>query len=570
MSPGPKPESEAEADKQIPSSPQDSPSNSVITAPSVDTEEEPVSTGKFAYLGLTPQKIANQCGGKSGTLSGKDGEPLTETWEEQFKRSLYFFHCVKYKQPVDLAKGRLNAITEREFFWDWRTAVANKENENFLGITAEDAMDRSELVDLYENYLNYKKPLLAYNCRKNGEEAWKFLSRFTGIFHYSDRALVYYLQQSTWVSGPTEVNKDTPQTLNAINVTIRTTEMAFQWKASGMPEELSIITTGISYNNGCSIKGLYINELALIHDIFEKGKNYVVDIHPWLMYIFNKDKYVQYPLEGSQVTRSINDWFLGNAFDGNYVPIQDERSKLDKAYNILGHGTRKLTKEEIKEIIHIVYYVACHAIATADLSYIPASFYSQPNPKKLSIIADWLKSATDKEYQVVNNGIQWVLKKDLPVSRALIVKLFTKGQTRNNKNRNSRNKTRSWKTNVSKLMKKSSIPLGKAPAVELPNIPTGVVPPPPPGGILPPPVAQNVELPNIPTGVVMPPGGVLPPPVPAVAPVAPNIELPNIPPLQPNRPLPPLPAVPAAAAPPPTPAAPPAPPSPPAPALPPC
>ena len=400
-----------------------------------------------ASLEKAQEIVANQCGTKA---IPDEKDRVFELPLDGHKRSLYFWHCIKNKNPIDLEVASLSDEEELTFVQEWTNAVKNAENsseasQEFLGIDSKEQSYIDHLFLYFEKGGPNDHFLKCKGCTKLGESWSGSLNRFIPRIGLSDANLEYLLENIQWNAVATVADAKAPKTVNEIGLFIMDTER--YESSSDFETWFTIVTThdvDYSFNKGrtwnYSLQGSHIHESKVIRDLFE-SKTAVADIHPWLMYLLNKERDVQRPVtDGS--TRSLDDWFLKNAFDDNYSPVKDPRYSL----------TKRLYAST-KEQLHIAYFVICHAIANADISYIPASFYSRSNYNtKLPIIVGWLRD-TNTDYSAVEDGMKWVAPGTKPLPRGELAKLFERsGKKTLKKNYNDSNRSKSWSKNAKGLM----------------------------------------------------------------------------------------------------------------------
>uniref|UniRef100_A0A6C0LM05 Uncharacterized protein n=1 Tax=viral metagenome TaxID=1070528 RepID=A0A6C0LM05_9ZZZZ len=385
-------------------------------------------------LGVIPtdEEINNQC-------EGRPRPAEREKHEEEFKRSLYFFHSIKHQEDIDLANADLNPATETKFLADWNKAIKGSRDKlaaslKFLDVPADKLV---EMNGLYRNFINGGtngvNPILAHECNKLGETAAGLLERFYETIERTPSQRTYLFQHADWPSGNgNDINMQTPTSVNAVDVSVRDITRHEYFTNEGM-HHLTILTTqDIDYteNNDFdyNIQGRHITDYLLIRDLFAKNKNYVLDISPQLIYLFYRERNIPRPTaDGRSVT--INDAFFKNAFGGNHIPPQ-----LASDLKVQGQ-------------VDIAYYGICNTLTVTDKK--PYRFYSKPTSSKLNDIIKWLENATDQKYAPISNLMRWAVPTETPIQQAVLLDLFKsvakKPQTflnrmftrKNKKNRNN-------------------------------------------------------------------------------------------------------------------------------------
>ena len=386
-------------------------------------------------LGVIPtdEEINNQC-------EGRPRPTEREKHEEEFKRSLYFFHSIKHQEDIDLANADLNPEAEKKFLADWNKAIKGSRDKlaaslKFLDVPADKLV---EMNRLYRNFIKggeRPNPILAYGCNKIGETASGFLERFYQSVERTPSERTYLFQHADWSSGEgSHINLETPTSVNAVDISVRDTKVDQQYKNADI-HNLTILTTrdinyvendafGFNYN----IQGRHITDYLLIRDLFAKNKNYVLDISPQLIYLFYKERNSARPTpDGGSIT--INEAFFKNAFGGNHIPPQ-----LSSDLKVQGQ-------------VDIAYYGICNTLTVTDKK--PYRFYSKPTSSKLNDIIEWLENATDQQYAPIRNLMRWAVPTETPIQQAVLLDLFKsvakKPQTflnrmftrKNKKNRNN-------------------------------------------------------------------------------------------------------------------------------------
>ena len=421
--------------------------------------------------------IENQCGLKNIPAYKNR---IYESPLESHKRCLYFWHSIKNKTPINLTVLSLPEEQETQFLSEWTNTLKDTENllqasQQFLGIEPQEQTYIDHLFLYFEKGGPNANFLKCTDCAKLGESWAGDINRFLPRIGLAPDKLQYLLENIQWNAAATEADVNTPKTVDDIGLFIMDEE---RYDLAPVKTWFTIITNhdiDYSFNKGktwnYSLQGSHIHESHVIHDLFE-SKTAVLDIHPWLMYLLNKERDIKRPvLDGSK--RSIYDWFLNNAFNDNYSPVKDPRLSLTKRLY-------PTTKEQL----HVAYYVICHAIANANPSYVPAVFYSQLNyDKKLPLIVGWLRDK-NTDYTPVEEAMKWVAPRTKPLTRIELANLFEKSGKQTLKNKyNASNKTRSWKNNVKRFMPSAptppppEIPIQEGPMVIAPSLPPSVVPP---------------------------------------------------------------------------------------------
>ena len=428
-----------EPDKETPSSPQDSPSSSVITAPSGSSEEDEFQQtnpmlekgpsinhlGKNPFtkqsteiplggpergppLGVVPpnEDVTNQC-------EGRPRPTELESHEEEFKRSLYFFHSVKTQKDINLTTLALEPAVETKFLADWQKAIKGSRDKittslKFLGVPANKLL---EMNGLYHDFINggeRPNPILAHGCNKIGETAAGMLERFYETVERTPSERMYLFQHGDWPSGNgSDISLDTPTSVNDVNVSVRD-KTRNDYFLENQLYHLTILTTqDIDYteNNDFdyNIQGRHITDYLLIRDLFAKNKNYVLDISPQLIYLFYKERNIPRPTpDGGSIT--INDAFFKNAFDGNHIPPQLSLNP------------------QVQEQVDMAYYAICNKIMIGRNK--PYKFYSKPTSSKLNDIIEWLENATDRQYAPISNLMRWAVPAETPIGKSVLLDLF--------------------------------------------------------------------------------------------------------------------------------------------------
>jgi len=395
--------------------------------------------------------VLNQCGGKA--VPEKDKDRQYETVVENHKRSIYFWYCIKNKSPIDLEVGSLSEEQEKQFVNEWAAVLENKEDRLEASKQFLDINGYNDLNNIEQLYVQFEKGgpngsfLKCYGCNKIGEAYSRNLGAFTIRIGLSPIKLQYFLENAQWNTQATEAAAAAPKTVDEIGLFIMDKT---KYDLDNVYETWFTIVTNhdVDYSTykgkawNYSLQGKHIHEAKLVHDLF-RYKKAVLDIHPWLLYLLDKERYVERPtVDGSK--RSINEWFLKNAFDGNHSPVKDPRFSL----------TKRLYPST-KEQLNVAYYVICHAIANSDPSYIPASFYSNLTyNKKLPLIVGWLRDK-NTDYKLVEDAMRWAVPGTKPLGREELAKLFTKSGKQTLKNKyNASNRSKSWAANVKALMEK--------------------------------------------------------------------------------------------------------------------
>ena len=360
-------------------------------------------------LGVIPtdEEINNQC-------EGRPRPTEREKHEEEFKRSLYFFHSIKHQEDIDLANADLNPEAETKFLADWKKAIKGSRDKlaaslKFLDVTADRLV---EMNGLYRNFINGGtngvNPILAYECNKLGETAAGLLERFYETIERTPSQRTYLFQHADWPSGNgNDINLETPTSVNAVDVSVRDITRHEYFTNEDM-HHLTILTTqDIDYteNNDFdyNIQGRHITDYLLIRDLFAKNKNYILDISPQLIYLFYKERNIPRPTpDGRSVT--INDAFFKNAFGGNHIPPQ-----LSSDLKVQGQ-------------VDIAYYGICNTLTVTDKK--PYRFYSKPTSSKLNDIIEWLENATDQQYIPISNLMRWAVPMETPIQQAALLDLF--------------------------------------------------------------------------------------------------------------------------------------------------
>jgi hypothetical protein len=360
-------------------------------------------------LGVIPtdEEINNQC-------EGRPRPTEREKHEEEFKRSLYFFHSIKHQEDIDLANADLNPATETKFLADWNKAIKGSRDKiaaslKFLDVPADKLV---EMNGLYRNFINGGtngvNPILAHECNKLGETAAGLLERFYETIERTPSQRTYLFQHADWPSGNgNDINMQTPTSVNAVDVSVRDITRHEYFTNEGM-HHLTILTTqDIDYteNNDFdyNIQGRHITDYLLIRDLFVKNKNYVLDISPQLIYLFYRERNIPRPTaDGRSVT--INDAFFKNAFGGNHIPPQ-----LASDLKVQGQ-------------VDIAYYRICNTLTVTDKK--PYRFYSKPTSSKLNDIIKWLENATDQQYAPISNLMRWAVPAETPIGKSVLLDLF--------------------------------------------------------------------------------------------------------------------------------------------------
>jgi hypothetical protein len=443
-------------------------SGSAITAPSVVSSTTPPPP--HDPLGVLPtiEEITAQCQGKTVKAKGKDGLPLKESYIDQFIRSLYFFYCIKYQQKLKLStKFDKPVILDRlkRFLQEWQTALtADREGTfAFLGLNPTEEERLNKIYITYQDAGIGPNPALVYDCNKVVEKAAGRLNRFIPYILMSEKQRIYNSEFSMWSGRFTDPDANAPRNLNDVGVLIYTEAENRRYIEGGVPVVLNIVTTtDIQYDNSYVIGGKYMNELTLIKDLVTN--NYVLNIHPWLMYLFNKARNDNEPIGDGSKKRSIEEWFLRNLFGNNYIPPKDPRTTFRRFKNVFKKGITPVTRDQL----NVAYYVICNAIATADQYYIPNTFYSKSNEIKSSFIVGWLRDPATN-FKLVEDAMEWVAPNKEPLSREELIAFFeaARQQTRKNGNRNNADRTRTWASNLRDVM------------TRVPGAPPPAPPPPP-------------------------------------------------------------------------------------------
>lgn len=360
-------------------------------------------------LGVIPtdEEINNQC-------EGQPRPTEREKHEEEFKRSLYFFHSIKHQKDISLANADLNPATETKFLADWQKAIKGSRDKlaaslKFLDVPADKLV---EMNRLYHNFINGGtngvNPILAHECNKLGETAAGLLERFYETVERTPSQRTYLFQHADWPSGNgNDINMQTPNSVNAVDVSIRDITRHEYFTNEDM-HHLTILTTqDIDYteNNDFdyNIQGRHITDYLLIRDLFAKNKNYVLDISPQLIYLFYRERNIPRPTtDGRSVT--INDAFFKNAFGGNHIPPQ------------------LASDLKVQEQIDIAYYGICNTLTITDKK--PYRFYSKPTSSKLNDIIEWLENATDQQYLPIRNLMRWAVPAETPIGKSVLLDLF--------------------------------------------------------------------------------------------------------------------------------------------------
>ena len=444
-------------------------SGSAITAPSVVSSTTPPPPHDPLSVLPTIEEITAQCQGKTVKAKGKDGLPLKESYVDQFIRSLYFFYCIKYQQKLRLStnfhKSEILDMLKR-FLQEWQTALTVDRDGTFafLGLNPTEKERLNKIYIAYQNAGVGPNPALVYDCNKLVEQAAGRLNRFIPYILMSDKQRIYNSEFSMWSGRFTEPDANAPRNLNDVGVLIYTEAENRRYIEGGVPVVLNIVTTAdIQYDNSYVIGGKYMNELTLIKDLV--ANNYVLNIHPWLMYLFNKARNDNEPIGDGSKKRSIEEWFLRNLFGNNYIPPKDPRTTFRRFKNVFKKGITPVTRDQL----NVAYYVICNAIATADQYYIPNTFYSKSNEIKSSFIVGWLRDPATN-FKLVEDAMEWVAPNKEPLSREELIAFFeaARQQTRKNGNRNNADRTRTWASNLRDIM------------TRVPGAPPPAPPPPPP------------------------------------------------------------------------------------------
>ena len=417
----------------------------------------------------TIEEISTQCAKKKVKAKGKDGLPLKESYVDQFIRSLYFFYCIKYQQKLKLStKFDEPLILDRlkRFLQEWQTALTADRDGTFafLGLNPTEEERLNKIYIAYQNAGVGPNPALVYDCNKLVEQAAGRLNRFIPYVLMSDKQRIYNSEFSMWSARFTDPDANTPKNLNDVGVLIYTEAENRRYIEGGVPVPLNIVTTAdIQYDNNYIIGGKYMNELTLIKDLVTN--NYVLNIHPWLMYLFNKARNDKEPIGDGSKKRSIEEWFLRNLFGNNYIPPKDPRTTFRRFKNVFKNGITPVIREQL----NVAYYVICNAIATADQYYITGTFYSKSNEIKSSFILGWLRDPATN-YRLVEDAMEWVAPNKEPLTREKLIAFFeaARRQTRKNGNRNNADRTLTWASNLRDIM------------TRVPGSPPPAPPPPPP------------------------------------------------------------------------------------------
>ena len=360
-------------------------------------------------LGVIPtdEEINNQC-------EGRPRPTEREKHEEEFKRSLYFFHSVKHQKDISLANADLNPATETKFLADWNKAIKGSRDKlaaslKFLDVPADKLV---EMNRLYHNFINGGtngvNPILAHECNKLGETAAGLLERFYETIERTPSQRTYLFQHADWPSGNgNDINMQTPTSVNAVDVSVRD-KTRHEYFTNEDMHHLTILTTqDIDYteNNDFdyNIQGRHITDYLLIRDLFAKNKNYVLDISPQLIYLFYRERNIPRPTsDGQSVT--INDAFFKNAFGGNHIPPQ------------------LASDLKVQDQVDIAYYGICNTLTVTDKK--PYRFYSKPTSSKLNDIIEWLENATDQQYTPISNLMRWAVPAETPIGKSVLLDLF--------------------------------------------------------------------------------------------------------------------------------------------------
>jgi len=417
----------------------------------------------------TIEEISTQCAKKKVKAKGKDGLPLKESYVDQFIRSLYFFYCIKYQQKLKLStKFDKPEILDRlkRFLQEWQTALTADRDGTFafLGLNPTEKERLNKIYIAYQNAGVGPNPALVYDCNKLVEQAAGRLNRFIPYILMSEKQRIYNSEFSMWSGRFTDPDANAPRNLNDVGVLIYTEAENRRYIEGGVPVVLNIVTTAdIQYDNSYVIGGKYMNELTLIKDLVTN--NYVLNIHPWLMYLFNKARNDKEPIGDGSKKRSIEEWFLRNLFGNNYIPPKDPRTTFRRFKNVFKNGITSVIREQL----NVAYYVICNAIATADQYYIPNTFYSKSNEIKSSFILGWLRDPATN-YRLVEDAMEWVAPNNEPLTREKLIAFFeaARRQTRKNGNRNNADRTLTWASNLRDVM------------TRVPGSPPPAPPPPPP------------------------------------------------------------------------------------------
>jgi hypothetical protein len=357
-------------------------------------------------LDVVPKNLENQCEGKPPvTATDEIGNRVKESGENNFKRSLYFYYSIKNQTPVDLSVKSLDDATEAQFIKDWQKAISIKGDKLdkslvFLNVPKDRLSDLDRLYAKFENGGQNVSPLLAYDCAILGEQVAGYLDRFLRRVEDTPAERSYYFEHQDWFwSLATDYDDPIHNTIDPISVAFRD-KAKHDYMKREFGEQLDIVTNhGIKYDyNNYLVRGSHIHELTLVKDLFPKGKDYVIDIHPRLMYMFYRERDVQKPLVKGG-TRSIQEHFLEHAFNGNYVPLYPNHD------------------QDNEKQMNIAFYTICHIIGNTKSSRIlsllgskgePSQFYSKQMGDKLPMIVKWLKNATDAEFRKVQEAMMWV------------------------------------------------------------------------------------------------------------------------------------------------------------------